>query len=179
VSNCGFETGDFTSWTIGGNTTNPSLNYYGVDNFDAHSGNLGAYMSQDILVGTTPVTLSQTLTTIPGINYQVTFWLEQDTPPFTGETHAFSASWGGTTILSLTPTVASPGTVGSFVQYSFVETASSAATSLLFSFENDDNFWSFDDISVVRTPEPSAALLGGTGFSALLLLWSRKRLLRS
>ena len=47
VSNCGFETGDFTSWTIGGNTLNPGGAYYGLDSFDANSGNFGAFMSQD------------------------------------------------------------------------------------------------------------------------------------
>ena len=36
VVNCGFETGNFTAWTIGGNTANPGGNYYGVDAFDAN-----------------------------------------------------------------------------------------------------------------------------------------------
>jgi hypothetical protein len=93
VANCGFETGDFTSWTISGNTANPGGNYYGVDAFDANSGNYGAYMSQDLFVGTAPVDLSQTLATSAGL-YQVTFWLEQDTAPTLGYTHTFSATWG-------------------------------------------------------------------------------------
>lgn len=180
VTNCGFETGDFTSWTIGGNTLNPGGNYYGVDAFDAHSGNYGAYMSQDYLDGgTTPVTLSQTLTTTTGLVYDVSFWLEQDTAPTPGYTHAFSASWGGTTDFSLMPTVASPGAVGSFVEYSFLVTATGPSTILKFSFENDDQYWSFDDVSVTATPEPSTGLLGGTALGALLLLWSRRNLLRS
>src|SRR5271154_5839081 len=79
VSNCGFEDGDFTGWTITGNTANPGDNYYGVDAFDANSGNFGAYMSQDFFNGTSPVDLSQTLATSPGGNYDITFWLEQDT----------------------------------------------------------------------------------------------------
>ena len=94
VTNCGFETGDFTGWTIGGNTTNPGGNYYGVDGFDAQSGNYGAYMSQDLL-GTGPtVNLSQTLSTVAGQQYQISFWLEQDTPPTTGYTHSFTAMFG-------------------------------------------------------------------------------------
>jgi len=171
VSNCGFETGDFTSWTVGGNTLNPASNYYGVDTFDANSGTYGAYMSQDFIdAGTAPVTLSQSLATTTGTAYIVSFWLEQDSAPTPGYTHLFSASWGGTTMLNLTPTIALPGPVGVFTQYSFVETATGPSTTLLFSFRNDDLYWSFDDVSVTPTPEPSTGLLGGIALGVVLLL---------
>lgn len=176
VKNCGFETGNFNAWTISGNTANPGGNYYGVDTFDAHSGTYGAYMSQDYVDGgTAPVKLSQTLATIVGDPYTVTFWLEQDTAPTTGYTHAFSATWNGTTLFSVTPSVNSPGDVGSWVEYSFGGTATGATTTLQFSFQNDDNFWSFDDISVVAPEPTSAGLLVLASFSTLLLLWSRRR----
>jgi hypothetical protein len=144
VTNCGFETGDFTGWTIGGNTGNPAGNYYGVDTFDANSGNDGAYMSQDSIDTTpfAPVILSQTLATSIGQAYSITFFLQQDTPPTLGYNHAFTALWGATTMLNLAPTVASPGTVGSFTEYTYTETATTASTVLSFSFENDDNYWS-------------------------------------
>ena len=110
VKNCGFETGNFTNWTLGGNILNPANNYYGVDAFDANSGADGAYMSQDFIDGgTAPVTLSQSLATTVGGVYVVSFWLEQDSAPTPGYTHLFSASWGGTTMLNLTPTIALPG----------------------------------------------------------------------
>jgi len=177
VTNCGFESGDFpvgvTGWTIGGNTANPGGNYYGVDGFDANSGNFGAYMSQDFFVGTAPVTLSETLATAVGTTYAVSFFLEQDTAPTTGYTHAFSATFGGTTLLSLAPTVALPGTVGSFTQYSYTATATAADTTVQFSFENDDRYWSFDDVSVTATPEPSTAILAGAALCGLLLLKRR------
>jgi hypothetical protein len=176
VSNCGFETGDFTSWTIGGNVLNPGGNYYGVDAFDANSGNFGAYMSQDFIDGgKTAVTLGQTLSTVSGTLYTVSFWLEQDTTPTLGYTHFFSASWGGTVFQTLTPTVALPGPVGLFTQYSFAEMATSTSTALSFSFENDDNYWSFDDVSVAPAPEPSTLLLAGMALAALLLKAARKR----
>ena len=173
VANCGFESGDFTSWTIGGNTLDPIQGgipeYYGLDAFDAHSGNFGAYMSQDFSVNTSAVTLSQTLATVVGEQYMVSFWLEQDSAPQVGFAHTFSATWAGTTILSLTPTVAAPGSVGVFNQYSFTETATTANTILSFAFENDDNYWSFDDTSV-GVPEPSTGILAGMALCALLLL---------
>lgn len=176
VSNCGFETGAFTGWTIGGNVLNPAGNYYGVDAFDANSGNFGAYVSQDFLdAGTTPVTLSETLTSTPGTVYNVVFWLEQDTAPTVGYTHLFNASWGGTTFLSVTPTVGLPGTVGAFTQYTFSETATGPSTTLKFTFENDDNYWSFDDVSVsVATPEPSTGLLGAIALALMLLVQGRR-----
>jgi hypothetical protein len=173
VTNCGFETGDFTGWTISGNTTNPGSNYYGVDGFDANSGNYGAYMSQDLLGTGATVNLSQTLGTVAGAQYQVTFWLEQDTAPTTGYTHTFTAQWGGATILALTPSVSSPGPVGVWTEYTFTETAATASTLLEFLFENDDSYWSFDDVSVVQLPEPPAGLLAGTALFALLLLRRR------
>jgi hypothetical protein len=183
VANCGFETGDFTSWTLGLNTLNPLGNYFGVDAIDANSGNNGAYMSQDLIDGgTTPVSLTQTLATALGSQYLVSFWLEQDTAPNLGYTHSFTATWGGSTILSLTPTPASPGPVGTFTEYSFSEVATAASTTLAFAFENDDNYWSFDDVSVTLepTPEPSTYLLAGMALSAVLLrrVTARKRCLQ-
>jgi hypothetical protein len=170
VTNCGFETGDFTGWAISGNTTNPGGNYYGVDGFDANSGNFGAYMSQDLLGTGSTVNLSQTLATVAGAQYQVTFWLDQDTPPTTGYTHSFTAMWGATTMLALTPTVSSPGPNGVWTEYTFTETAASASTLLEFLFENDDNYRSFDDVSVVQIPEPSTAVLAASALFALLLM---------
>jgi len=174
VQNCGFETGDFTDWTISGNTANPGNNYYGVDGFDAHSGNFGAYMSEDLINSALSVNLSQTLATTAGQTYLVTFWLEDDTAPTAGYNRSFTALWGATTLLSLTPTASNPGPVGVWTEYTFAVTATSASTLLEFEFINDDSYWSFDDVSAVQTPEPSTALLAVAALSAMLLL--RRRL---
>jgi hypothetical protein len=175
VTNCGFETGDFTGWTIGGYTNNPGGNYYGVDAFDLNTGSFGAYMSQDFVDGgATTVSLSQTLATITGLSYTVSFFLEQDTAPTTGYLHAFSAAFGANTLLSLTPTVGSPGTVGSFTHYTYTIAAAGPSTVLNFAFENDDQYWSFDDVSVVaNTPEPSTFLLAGAALGGLVLVRRR------
>jgi hypothetical protein len=179
VTNCGFETGDFTGWTTGGNVLNPGGNYYGVDAFDANSGNYGAFLSQDFIDGgTAELTLSQTLATVVGQLYTVSFWLEQDTTPTTGYTHLFNAAFGGTTMLNLAPTVALPGTVGVFTQYSYAEMATATSTALTFSIENDDNYWSFDDVSVspsTSAPEPSTGLLGGMALGGVLLMFAREK----
>lgn len=173
VANCGFETGNFSGWTISGNTTNPGGNYYGVDAFDANSGNYGAYMSQDLIAGTAPLDLVQMLTTILGDSYQITFYVEQDTEPAAGYTHTFSATWGGTTLLSLS----NPASYGAFTEYQYTETASGAETPLNFAFRNDDSYWSFDDVSVVNeslpTPEAPVSVLAGIGVLCTCLLLRR------
>jgi hypothetical protein len=174
VQNCGFETGDFTDWTLSGNTANPGSNYYGVDGFDAQSGNYGAYMSNDTLAGTGTVNLSQMLSTVAGQTYEISFWVEQDTAPSGTYVHSFTAMWGATTMLSLTPTDANPGPVGVWTQYTFFETGAGASTLLEFLFENDDDYWSFDDVSVVVTPELPSGFLAATALFAVLLL--RRRL---
>jgi PEP-CTERM motif len=183
VSNCGFETGDFTSWEISGNKSNPLSTYYGVDALDANSGSFGAYMSQDFIDGGIPaLILSQTLTTTAGEMYSFNFFLKQDSTPTTGYAHTFTASWGGTTVLDLTPTIAAPGRVGAYTEYSFMEMATGPTTVLQFDFENDNQYWSFDDVSAAAAPmttpttapEPGSLLLVGTGLLGLAATTRRR-----
>lgn len=177
VSNCGFETGDFTSWTVGGNTANPGGNYYGVDAFDAHNGNFGAYMSEDAIDGgTSPVTLSQSLTTKSEETYTVSFWLEQDTTPDGTTVHSFSASWDGSTIENIAPTASKTLASGVWDEYTFSEVGTGGAETLSFDFQNDDNYWSFDDVSVNSVPEPSSCMLIGSAVFGLLGL--RRRIVK-
>ena len=164
VVNCGFEMGDFTRWALSGNTSNPGGFYYGVDAIDAFSGNFGAYLGP---LGA-PLDLSQSLATQTGAEYSISFWLEQDTLPTPGYVHDFSASFGGLLLLSLV----NPGTTG-WINYSFVETATSSITPLQFSVRNDDTYWSFDDVSVSQVPEPSATFLTGIVLCSLLALRRR------
>src|ERR1035438_7261155 len=78
VTNCGFETGDFLGWMLGGNMTNPPGGFdgdgYGVDALDANSGNYGAYLGP---IGSA-MTLSQDISLVPYFMYTLSFFLEQD-----------------------------------------------------------------------------------------------------
>ena len=84
VSNCGFETGDFTGWTLSGNDVPGQLgNLYGVEGADPfpmptgtapHSGSYQAFFA-DLVSNAT--TLALTLATVSGHDYTVSFWLSQ------------------------------------------------------------------------------------------------------
>jgi MYXO-CTERM domain-containing protein len=41
---------------------------------------------------------------------------------------------------------------------------------LEFLFENDDSYWSFDDVSAVPLPEAPTGLMAATALGAILLL---------
>jgi len=145
VDNGGFETGDFTGWTLAGDTIigNTICNVVATDwNFPglSHSGYFGAFLGE----GGYEATLSQTLMTTPGQQYVVSCWLSN---PQSGGTQLFDASWNGTDYMSLTnpPVLAWTNLV-------FLVTAVSTNDTLTFAAENDYNYFGFDDVSVLPMP---------------------------
>ncbi len=90
VQNGGFETGDFSGWTLLGNTTTPTTVYNAVESLDAgftvvHSGRYGAFLG-DAQVAT----LSQSLATVPGQCYLLSLWLDN---PTSGAGQRFILNW--------------------------------------------------------------------------------------
>ncbi len=168
LTNGGFETGDFTGWTLAGTDSSASgLGiYYGVDAADAHTGSSGAYFGS---IGGV-LTLSQVIATTPGKSYAISFWLAQaigePAPPYV---NSFSAVFGGTSLVSQTNV---PGAAFSLYSYSGVATTST--TLLQFSFRNDTGFFSLDDVDVASpsggAPEPATLFLA---FPLLLLFAAR------
>ena len=145
VQNGGFETGDFTGWTLVGDTIIGTLVYNAVaTGFDfpglVHSGSFGAFLGQ----GGYMATLSQTLPTTPGQRYLVSCWLDN---PVSGSVQQFSASWNGTNFVNLSSPPAFAWT-----NIVFLGTATAANTLLQFAAENDPNYFGFDDVSVAPVP---------------------------
>ena len=151
VANGGFETGDFSSWSLTGNT-----GFAGVTNNPVHS---GQYAFFDGAVGSVGV-LSQTVATVAGQSYDFSFWLRSDG----GTPNNFTASLGGVALIA--PLV-NAGAFG-FTQFSGTIVAASNNASLSFGFRDDPGFWELDDVSLANgvggVPEPATWGLMLTGF---------------
>jgi len=151
VLNCGFETGDFTSWTDTGNTGYTSVS---TSSTYVNSGTYGAQLGP---VGSDGI-LSQTLSDSPG-NYTFSFWL--DSPG--GTPNDFTAYWDGTPVSSQTNSGSFP-----FTQYSFSVVGTGNDT-ISFGFRQDPSYWGLDDVAVVSSPEPRSMALLGTGLLGIIL----------
>jgi hypothetical protein len=143
VVNPGFETGNFSGWTQSGDTS-----FTTVSNIMNHSGSFAAQLGP-----LTEAFLSQTITTVVGQTYNVTFWLADDAA---GPPNDFSASFAGVSILSI---VNDPSGFP-YTLYSANITATSTSSVLQFAFSNEAAYWHLDDVCVAAgaggTPTPTA-----------------------
>jgi hypothetical protein len=178
VVNCGFETGDFTGWTLGGSSAALlQTNLYGIDAYNPYSGSYDAFFgTQGATLGThlstDSITLTQMMDLEIGRAYTISFELDQDTPLSTGYTNYFNASINGTSLLTLSGV----GVTGGYVQESFTYTATTSALSpLVFASQNDAGTWFLDDIVISQVPEPASMAMFGVGLLALAGLSRRRR----
>ena len=181
VGNGGFETGDFTDWTLAGDTL---LNFALAgddadvagedalpgepDELFVHSGIYGAYLGQWAYQGD-PVngTLSQAVPTTVGQQLLVSFWVssvpdEQDDPP----TNGFSVAWNGSTLFMTTNLPVAGWTNMQYIVSSALKTGT-----LQFEFNNSPGAFGLDDVTVETIPGPtisSRAVSGGN----ISLSWS-------
>jgi hypothetical protein len=172
VNNPGFETGDFTGWTVNdpSNFTN-----VGSNPLFAHSGNFHANLGAQGLTGS----LSQSLTTVAGTSYTLSFWLANDsaTTP-----NSFAAFFNGVQVFALTNAA-----VFGYTQFTIAGlVATGSSTVLDFRYRHDADFFRLDDISVdgaSSVPETASTIwLALPTFAALGLVYSsrqRKGLVRA
>jgi len=164
IVNGGFETGDFTGWTLSGNITNT-----GVDPGFAYSGNYGAKLGS---VGADGY-LSQILPTVAGDTYVLSYALEN----LGGTPNDFGVLWGGMLVPG-SEFVDAPGFPGTVFTFDVI--APGPNTQLTFFFRQDPKFWGLDDVSVQGAmgqfvPEPAPFVLSGLGITALLLFRTCRR----
>jgi Pro-kumamolisin, activation domain/Viral BACON domain len=166
VGNGGFETGDFTDWTmVGGTDFNFALASDDADvageealpgepdGLFVHSGLYGAYLGQSPGNGS----LSQTVTTTASGQYLVSFWLT--CIPYQDETtpNGFDAKWNDSTFFTATNLPAFGWT-----NMQYLVTSAGTSGTLEFDFNNTPGAFGLDDVTVQTVPGP---VLGSTTVS--------------
>jgi hypothetical protein len=163
VQNGDFETGDFSFWTL---TGDPSGSSSYVDDgslfITPYNGTYAAALSEAGSVGD----LSQTLPTLAGQPYLLSFWLQNADLGLGTRPNEFLVSWNGTTISSQYNTPAFDWTY-----FQFVVVASGNNTVLQFGFRNDSALFGLDDVNVTPIPGPVFQSVTRTN-NAIALTWS-------
>ncbi|MGP8199424.1 MAG: choice-of-anchor tandem repeat GloVer-containing protein [Limisphaerales bacterium] len=133
VQNGGFETGNFSGWTLSGNT---NLTAVTTNAIAVHSGSYGAQLGPSGSLGF----LSQTLPTVPGAAYVISAWLDS---PDGQAPNEFIVEWDGTVLFD----EADLGALG-WTNLQFTVTAASAGSVLEFGFQDDPSYLGLDDVAV-------------------------------
>jgi hypothetical protein len=178
VGNGGFETGSFPPWKTSGNTGNNSARInaasngvFGIDQDSAHTGNFGMFAGP---IGTKGY-LQQTLQTVAGTSYNLSFWLDinQTESLHTaskGNPIDFEVFWNGKQIFDTSdlPT--------SYTKFTFADLlATGSRTNLKFGFRDDFGQFHLDDVFVGnRVPEAFSTLW--LGLPLIILLAMRRKI---
>lgn len=151
--NGGFETGNFTGWSI-----DTMANWALVMDanvvegaFAAELGTLGA-----------PGVLAQSFATTAGQTYLVDFWVANDFPD---ASNLFEITWNDV-VQVLSPAM-NPAMASAYTLYQFLVTADSSSSTLAFTFMNENSVYHLDEVQVSPVPEPGALLLFGSGIIGL------------
>jgi hypothetical protein len=152
VTNGGFETGDFTGWTQGGD-----MSFTGVVGGTMEGSYFGIF-GPTVSNGT----LSQTIATTTGDLYNFSFLYGID--PGTPNYFSVSIDGGVTNLYAVTNAGAT-----SVTPLSFDFTATSGATNLVFTFFDAPAYVRLDNVNVSAVPEPAPLALLGIGALGFIL----------
>lgn len=146
VANGDFESGSLSDWSL----TPASPSGFSIENTVAYD---GTYAAEFDATSPNRDVIAQTLTTVPGQDYTISFWL------LGGKDNALIALWDNSEFFTMN------AAVSDWTEETFTLTASSDSTVLAFSGQDTPAAGPvyLDDVTVV--PEPTTLLAG-----ALLLL---------
>ena len=164
VLNGGFETGDFTDWTVNANTSQTFVDNDSQTGIPPHSGSYFAALGQVGSVGY----ISQTLSTIAGQSYLLSLWLY---PPIlrhgNNTPNQFVVLWNGTTQYDIVDI----GTLGKWTNLQFVVTATAPQTVLEIGGRDDHSWLGLDDVNAWPIPSPNIQGISRTSNKAFSITW--------
>jgi hypothetical protein len=154
--NGGFETGDFTGWTLSSGVT-----------FAFVLPNSGPSPSPyEAQLGTTgPASISQAINTIAGQTYSVSFWLAND--DYSGSSY-FKALWNGAPVTATPDLQNLVNTAFNYTEFTYTAIGTGGLTTLAFNFQNDNSIYHLTDVDAAATPIPAAVWLFGSGLMGLM-----------
>lgn len=142
LQNGGFEFGDFTGWTLSGDTFDCLVTT------DAQYLDTGFYGAQVGPVGSLGY-ISQTIPTIPGQPYLIGLMLYNPTNMADAPVTEFNVSWNGAVLLDTTDL----GLIG-WIPFEFMVTAAGTNSTLQLGFRDDPSFLGIDDVFVSAVSPP-------------------------
>lgn len=175
VTNGDFEAGTLSGWTVtpSGTTSLNAINN-GLEHSGAWYARFGSLGPND--PNPAPAdSMSQTLTTVAGASYTVSYWLLNSAGP----ANEFQFNWdGGLAEQDLVDSPSFP-----YTQFTSVLVASGASTTISFTAFQNPGFYRLDDVSVeflsgpapAGTDVPEPASLALVGLAGALAFASRRR----
>jgi hypothetical protein len=159
VGNGGFETGDFSDWSVSGDSNACAVIFIDGNEFPGavdpipgvtsaqfvHSGRCGAFLGQIGSLGS----LSQSLPTVAAQYYLLSCWLSSLAENGSTTPNEFQINWNGTTLFDQT----NMGAFG-WTNLQFLVAATGSATPLEFAFRDDPAALALDDVTLQAVSAP-------------------------